>query len=461
MSLLYMSFSGALLILAVTVIRALAVYRVPKKTFLILWGIALARLLIPFSVPSSFSVYTLFEKGEAIINNIGNAGTIDLGAAIHENSSVSSQTLIPHSEVAIPIWTIIWAIGALICATVFLITYWKCYKEFQTSLPVDNDFTRNWLYRHPIKRPLQIRQSQIVSAPLTFGVFRPVILMPKTTDWNDEKTLQYVLTHEFVHIRRFDSITKLILLIALCVHWFNPFVWVMYILANRDIELSCDETVLRLFGEHTKVSYAQMLICMEETKSGFIPFCNNFSKNAVEERMFAIMKTKKLTLFSTGLAICIIAGTATAFATSASAEVGNKIPTVMNSSTISSTVDGKASVDGKTPYVLEDGSTLDESAVSEQGFDVEWWTYEEYKNWLETQKKELPRMVGQKGRANGEQVVWTQEMVDEAIASYEKTLEEIKDGMLHSKTVNGSGDASLVIQTGEPAIQHLETDPEK
>ena len=62
---------------------------------------------------------------------------------------------------------------------------------------------------------------------------------------------------------------------VLCVHWFNPLVWVMYILANRDIELSCDEAVVRLFGENAKTDYAQALISMEETRSGLTPLCNN------------------------------------------------------------------------------------------------------------------------------------------------------------------------------------------
>ena len=100
-------------------------------------------------------------------------------------------------------------------------------------------------------------------------------------------------------------------------HWFNPLVWVMYILANRDIELSCDEAVVRLFGETTKAAYARALISMEETKSGFAPLCNNFNKNAIEERITAIMKFKKASIFSLALALALVVGVTTAFATSA------------------------------------------------------------------------------------------------------------------------------------------------
>ena len=82
--------------------------------------------------------------------------------------------------------------------------------------------------------------------------------------------LRYVLEHEFVHIRRFDALWKLLLLAAACAHWFNPLVWVMYVLANRDLELSCDETVVRRFGG-ARASYARVLIGMEAEKSGFAP----------------------------------------------------------------------------------------------------------------------------------------------------------------------------------------------
>ena len=440
MSLLHMSFAGAVMILAVTVIRALVIYRVPKKTFMVLWGITLARLLIPFSAPSAFSIYTFFGKKEPIISNVGDTAVTTLGPAIQEGQMTTAPNYISHSEVAVPIWPIIWAIGALICAVVFSMTYWKCYKEFQTSLPIDNDFTRNWLSSHHIKCSIQIRQSELVSAPLTFGILRPVILMPKTTDWNDEKTLQYVLAHEFVHIRRFDTITKLILLIALCVHWFNPFVWVMYVLANRDIELSCDETVLHLFGENTKASYARTLIGMEEIKSGITPLCNNFSKNALEERMTAIMKTKKSTVLSIALAVLIVAGTATAFATSAKVEDDKA-----NSTTLMAGIEKTYTIDGKTYYEFWDGSTMEESEYLKKYPmpEVEWWTYEEYKEWLDNEKKELQSMLGSTGSINGEKFTWTQEKIDEAIAMYEEILQEIKDGVKYSKTVNEEGDPLL------------------
>lgn len=97
--------------------------------------------------------------------------------------------------------------------------------------------------------------------------------------------LDYILTHEFVHIRRFDMLTKLVLTSVVCVHWFNPFVWVMYLLANRDLELSCDETVVQTFGNSIKSGYAMMLIGMAEKQSKSIPLFNHFNKNSIRERV--------------------------------------------------------------------------------------------------------------------------------------------------------------------------------
>ena len=321
MSLQQMSVAGGMMILAVIVIRAMAINLLPKKTFGALWGIAAVRLLIPFSVPSAFSVYSLLG---------GHASAIDAvksprATQVLPIGTKEQMTTMPGSiSNAISIWTVIWVAGVFVCAMLFAVSYWKCRQEFQTSLPVDNDFTRNWLIAHQQRRVISIRQSSRFSAPLTYGIFQPVILMPISTKWENAKSLQYVLAHEYVHIRRFDSIRKLVLIVVLCIHWFNPLVWAMYILANRDIELSCDEAVVRLFGESTKAAYARALISMEETRSGLIPLGNNFSKNAIEERITAIMKIKKTTIFSFVLAGFIVAGTATAFVTSVNAQQDGK-----------------------------------------------------------------------------------------------------------------------------------------
>ena len=301
MNLLQMSFSGAAFIIAVVIIRAVAINKLPKKTFLVLWELVILRLLIPFSIPSMFSIYTLVTHSISS-TTLPEAGT-DYNIPTMQGLFVTTQGVEqPPVDISssVSMWFVVWCAGIIIITLFFVISYWRCLIEFRTALPVHNHYVEKWLAERPLKRPILVRQSDRISAPLTYGIFRPVILMPKKMDWKNEKQLQYVLSHEYVHICHFDTITKLISTFALCVHWFNPLVWIMYVLYNRDIELACDESVVWLFGETSKKDYSLMLIGMEAKKSGLLPFCNNFSKNAIEERITAIMKIKKAT---TGLII--------------------------------------------------------------------------------------------------------------------------------------------------------------
>lgn len=328
MSLLQMSFAAAVMILAIIVVRALAINKLPKKVFLLLWDVVLLRLLIPFSIPSVFSAYTLVHRSEPIREAITQAPTVGLitqvtGAPV--NAGISPEVAVPSDVQSISPLAIIWSVGFLLCAAFFVVSYVRCHKEFQTSLPVKNEFTVRWLRCHRLKRRIQIRQSDRISAPLTYGILKPVILMPKKTDWENRQQLEYVLLHEYTHICRFDMVTKLFAALALCIHWFNPFVWAMYILFNRDIELSCDESVVRRFGENTKSFYARTLITMEEKKSGLTPLYNSFSRNAIEERITAIMKTKSVTRGIIVASAFIIIAIVVLFATTAKVQSEDKL----------------------------------------------------------------------------------------------------------------------------------------
>ncbi len=318
MSLLQMSFSGAVFITAVVMIRAAAINKLPKKTFLVLWELVMVRLLIPFSIPSVFSVYTLVTHGlsSAALPEVTTDYNMPAVEGVFAATGGMEQ---PPADIlsSVSLWFIVWCAGMIPAALFFVIAYLRCLMEFRTALPVRSHYVEKWLEQQTLKRPVLVRQSDRISTPLTYGIFRPVILMPKKTDWKNEKQLQYILTHEYVHIYRYDTVTKLLAACALCVHWFNPFVWVMYRLFNRDIELACDESVIRQFGEKSKSAYSLMLINMEAAKSGLLPFCNNFSKNAVEERITAIMKMKKTSLFAICIAAMLIVGVTTTFATSA------------------------------------------------------------------------------------------------------------------------------------------------
>ena len=459
MSLPEMSLSGGVMILVIVVVRALAIHRLPKGAFPVLWGVAAARLLIPYSLPSALSVYSLLGRiapaAEAVQNIPAAVPFAPTAPAYQTPPALAAGTA---ATVSVDPWTVAWAVGALACAAFFAAAYGKCRGEFQASLPVEKEYAKQWLDEHQLRRTIAIRQSDRISAPLTYGVLRPVILMPKTVDWDDQDTLDYVLTHEYVHIRRFDAVTKLVLTAALCVHWFNPAVWVMYVLANRDVELSCDEAVVRRFGEHAKPAYAMALIRMEERRSSLTPLCNNFSKNAIEERIVAIMKMKNTSLAAVVAAAALVIGVTTAFATSAKANEGtsvedldrwlDKTASVAEGSMMMSYVDPQ---DGMTYYSFDGGESFEpltdeEFAARFPTPRVEWWTYDEYKAWLENEKVELQDMIGERAWTSGRgEFVWTQEIVDETVAMYEGILADIGRGMLYSKTIDGDPDASLMM----------------
>jgi len=215
---------------------------------------------------------------------------------------------------------VIWIIGMSLAALFFLVTHFRARKVYSESLPVDCDCVNQWLSRQGGIRRIQARQSDRITAPLTYGLLKPVILFPKTTDWRDTANLQYILAHEMSHIRQLDILVKWLLAAALCIHWFNPLVWAMYVLANRDIELACDETVVTIFGETAKPDYAMVLVGLEERRSVYSPLNAGFAKNSVEERIVAIMKLKKRSVMSMIFTVILVSalavGALTVFASS-------------------------------------------------------------------------------------------------------------------------------------------------
>lgn len=420
MSLLRMSLSGAVMIVVVIVIRAIAINRLPKRTFLILWGIVLLRLLVPFSIPSTFRVYSLIEQniasdmavqiptaqsllaehhgsveaddpdaaymeqsgntgGKTIAVPYGDIGKIDArmqgvdekikttfaesdnkdnendnGVNNDEGEQVISdgeyfagrrndigvilmyalqKVLLCYQQIK-SLCFMIWCAGMMCCIGYFAISYLHCRFEFRISLPVENAFVQRWVQECPRRctafmlprRLISIRQSDRISSPLTYGIFHPVILMPKSTDWDNTEQLQYVLMHEYVHICRYDALMKLIVTCALCIHWLNPLVWIMWFLFNRDVEIACDECVVRHMGEASKSTYALMLIQMEAKRSGFAPLCSGllsrYGNKAMKERITAIMKIRKKSMLAVVVAAVLVISVTlimltTAFAASA------------------------------------------------------------------------------------------------------------------------------------------------
>ena len=319
MSLFQMSVAGGVLILFIVVIRALAIHRLPKTTFLALWMIAALRLLLPFSIPLTFNIHIGLDVFSDVVQELP-SGNIASTLPGDSPPSYDIGTAVPSPATEhISTFEILWLVGVLLLAIYFSISYFRSMRKFRMSIPDNTPYIQNWLTAHQISRPLAVRSSDLISSPLTYGILHPVILLPKKLDRNDQVALKYVLTHEYVHIRRFDAITKILFAAVLCIHWFNPFVWVMYVLANRDIELSCDAWVIRMMGAKNRSSYALMLIKMEERRNGMSALWNHFGKNAISERIEAIMKFKKTSILACAFALVLVVGATTAFATSTGA----------------------------------------------------------------------------------------------------------------------------------------------
>lgn len=467
MDIIRMSFHASILIVVIVIIRTVALHKLPRKTFLALWGIVTVRLLIPYSIPSSLSIYTGIDilKGlvmkKAVIPNANSL--ITLPTNVEHLSSMEEYVVAGTRDTSVSTINVIWLIGMCVCILFFIVTYLKCCKVFKMSLPVENDFVSAWLGDHPLRRPLQIRQNDQIKTALTYGLFHPVILLPKRMDLFHENKLRYVLTHEYVHIKRFDVLTKIILTTAVCVHWFNPFVWLMFIVANRDIELSCDESVVRSYGENNRSAYALTLIGFEEVKGHVSPLVNHFSKNAAEERIVSIMKIKKTSLMGIVMSMLLVIVAMTSFVTSpvsanSSAEIDKSTIEDMDRQMNQETTDSDESsnmmsyvneADGKVYYSWDDGKTWtpmtdEEYSIMFPDSSIEWWSYDDYNVWLENEKVELYKMIGEKLYSEKKGwYVFTQEEYDQMIQMYESILTDIKEGIMVSKLVND--DENMVI----------------
>lgn len=327
MTLLKMSLSGAVLVCVVAIVRSLAIHRLPKRALLALWWMALARLLLPVSLPSPVSVYTLLEVRDYVVSETYVAPAPALPAApealpaVSQGNAVSSPGALAPSPGAVARLQLVWAVGSVGCALFFALASVRCRREFRTSLPVADRAVQEWLAGHPLRRPVEVRTSDRISAPLTYGILRPVILLPEGFDCGDAAQLGYVLTHEWVHIRRFDGLAKLLIAAAACLHWWNPFAWALSALFNRDLELACDEEVVRRHGVASRAAYARALITLEERKSGLAPFCSSFNHNAMEERIVAIMKIRNLSTRAAALSAATVFAVGALFATSAAVGV--------------------------------------------------------------------------------------------------------------------------------------------
>lgn len=338
MNLLELTLQGGVLIGAILLLRLLGRYRLPGWTFRVLWGIALARLLIPVALPFPWNVYAGLERllsQEAAQPLPSESGALvqafpvppasdlpgrDMPSAPQEPAwSGTAQT----APMEIPWPAILWLAGAVLLAVAFVVSYRRSVAVFRTALPLTHPAINRWRQCYPVLRGVPIRRCDRIRSPLTYGLVRPVILLPKGMDC-DQEEVGYILLHEGTHIRHGDAWWKLFLAAALCIHWFNPLVWCMYVWANRDLERCCDESVVRRCGLEARSEYALTLLKWEARRGGLLPLCSNFGTPILKERVVFIMKLKKQSAAAIALALVLVTGTTVAFATSPAPEMAGK-----------------------------------------------------------------------------------------------------------------------------------------
>ena len=461
------SLSAATMILAASVLRLRFQERVPRRVFCLLWDLCLLRLLIPVRIACPVSIRALLDRGQTLVQaeavqEVWYTGftpgpgaapaEVFTGALAEEAVSGSAGGL----HLPVSLLPLVWGLGLALWAAWFLWGHLRSRRVYAMSLPLDDGFVRSWQREHPLFRPVQVRFSDRIAAPLTYGVIYPVVLLPRGMDLADTAGLACVLEHEYTHIRRFDALRKWLLAAALCLHWFNPCVWLLYVLAGRDMELSCDEAVVRAGADPG--GYALTLLDLEEERGRWSPYGSHFSRNATEERIRAIMKRKQISLAALLAVLVVMSIATTVFATNApETDSSTRQGTgAVSTGMIMDSVISKRDENGNTLYSADEGKSWmsEDRYRAEYGdwgesWQVEWWTAEEYEDWLEQEKKDLQEIIGERGyTASTGWVTWDQKRVDEAIAMYEEILENIKKGALYSKRVldrdgNEMGDISL------------------
>lgn len=311
MSLIQMGLTAGVLIGLTALLRVAVGSRMPRRAYVALWDLSVLRLLTPLCVPWRFSPRALIAQAAArpVMRTL-QARPV---SGIAPQAAVR-QTAAPPEGILLALrW--VWIVGMLALCVYFACAYAVSMRAFARSLPDDDPRTAAFLREHPLAlRCVRVRVSGAIGAPLSYGVLRPVILLPTGMP---REGLEHVLAHELCHIRALDAVRKLMLAVCVCVHWMNPLVWVMYFLANRDMELQCDARVLARMGRAQRRDYARTLLALEERRSRLSPLVSGFSKTAIEERITAMCKMKKTGTMAALLSALLVLSASVALATDA------------------------------------------------------------------------------------------------------------------------------------------------
>ena len=295
---LTMSIASGILAIAVIVIRAL-IKKAPRWITLVLWALVGLRLICPFTIPNPYSLQPE-EKAEVypVIDADGEYFDLSLPYQLpppeltdtqDDNTAVRAETPSLYA-----VLSTVWLTGCAGMLAYAVVSYMRMVRLTKGSV------CKNGVYM--IKG---------VTTPFVFGFFKPKIYVPYGFDADK---MHYVVEHERTHLSRLDHIWKPVSFVILSVHWFNPLIWVSYLLFCRDIESSCDERVIKGLNDTQRASYAQALLDCS-TGKGFTVCPVAFGENGVKERIKAVLKYKKPAIWITVVAIILCVGVAFFFMT--------------------------------------------------------------------------------------------------------------------------------------------------
>lgn len=292
LTILNMSLTGAFVITAICLVR-IPLKKAPKIISYCLWAVAGFRLVIPFSIESAFSLIPF--SAQVIPQNIAmqSLPRIDSGSAFVNDvvNGVLPATTPVASTNPLQMWVAIgayvWITGVAVMLIYGIVSYCLLKRRMRTALRVKGN----------------LFETDIVQSPFVLGIIAPKIYLPLSLAANERN---YIILHERTHIRRHDHIIKFAGYFVLCAHWFNPLVWVAFLLMGADMEMSCDECVVKEIGEDTKIAYSRSLLslAMENRIIGGSPLA--FGEGGVKERVRNILNFKKPSLVIIVAAVALV-----------------------------------------------------------------------------------------------------------------------------------------------------------
>ncbi len=291
---LNMSITASFIAIAVIMLRLL-LKKSPKWAMGVLWGFVAIRLVFPFSLVSVFSLIPFtepisqnsFTAENPIISNI--LPSLVQGASPNVSETTPSNTLVSTSLNITLIASVIWLIGILCMLSYALISFIRINKRVKEAAFLKDNI---WI-------------CDSVSTPFILGLFRPRIFLPSAMN---EIDMHYVISHEKAHLKRKDYLWKPLGFLLLSIYWFNPVLWISYILLCNDIELACDEKVIKELGTEIKRPYANALINFSVPRKMISACPVAFSETGIKERVKGVLNYKKPAFWISVLAVlaCVI-----------------------------------------------------------------------------------------------------------------------------------------------------------